>query len=160
MWKIWRDNFLFPMLGMTIIYLLCAVLLPLPVHKVNRCCSASECEVQYHHSVPRLSDSSLKIYYDELNHDFYLDQLPKDTEVKWGDLTAQDYMGLTDKLSSGRFVITVDRATHVTNSETKMTVAHETCHIKTWGTSEIDHGPKFQACMVNLATHGAFEGIW
>jgi hypothetical protein len=141
-----------------------AVLPPPPVHKVNKaCCSADACAIQHHHEKDartNLTDKQLKLWFDDLNHDYFLGQLPKDVEVKWGDLSAQNYMGLTQFFSNGEFIITVDRATHPTLSETKMTLMHEACHIKTWYVPELSHGPKFQNCMVNLATHGAFEGVW
>lgn len=159
----WQEKFLIA--TWVVILLAAVVLVPLPyyaVHKVNKaCCSADTCATEHHHGQPRprMANVELKAYYDELNHSYYLDQLPKGTKVQWGDLSAKDYMGLTQEFSDHEFVITVDRGTHPTGGQVKMTIAHETCHIKTWG-QDYEHGSKFQSCMVNLATHGAFEGVW
>lgn len=133
-----------------------------PVHNVNNCCSADECKIQHHHEKAAktpLTDSQLEIWYDGLNEDYFLGQLPK-ADVKWGDLTKPSYVGLTTLSYSGLFEITVDRSTNTTSAEAELTVAHEACHIKTWYVHELSHGPKFQNCMVNLANHGAFEGLW
>ena len=161
----WQEKFL--IVTWVLILLVAIILVPLPyyaVHKVNKaCCSAGACAIQHHHEKDartNLTDKQLKLWFDDLNHDYFLGQLPKDVEVKWGDLSAQNYMGLTQFFSNGEFIITVDRATHPTLSETKMTLMHEACHVKTWYVPELSHGPKFQNCMVNLATHGAFEGVW
>jgi len=137
------------------------------VHKVNngqtKCCSANECEIQHHHdkiAANSLTNEQLQLWYETLNEDYYLGQLPKETEVRWSDLTQRHYMGITERRPDKTFTIFVDRTTNPTWSETELTVAHETCHIKTWDVDEPSHGPKFQTCMVNLAVHGAFEGIW
>lgn len=137
----------------------------LPVHKVNNaCCSADACATQHHHEEKQytpLNDQNLQTLYGELNRDYFLGQLPKEVEVKWGDLTEQHWMGFTDKHPSGTFTITVDRATNPTWNAAYMTTAHETCHIAIWGgPPELTHGPRFQNCMVQLANKGAFEGIW
>ena len=48
------------------------------------------------------------------------------------------------------------------------TVLHESCHIKIWEKHERmgtpyagdEHGPEWQACMLDLAEQGAFKNIW
>ncbi|SRR6266550_2694574 len=134
-----------------------------PVQNVNKsCCSANECAAQHHHEKvanEAMTNRQLQRYYQQLNEDYYLGQLSKNVEVKWGDLTANNWMGYTEQRAGG-YVIIIDRATNPTSSGAFLTIAHETCHIKTWGQEVVSHGSKFQNCMVNLATHGAFEGSW
>ena len=92
------------------------------------------------------------------NEDYFFNRLPKNVEVHWSDLPTAE--GETIKHLDGSWSIIIDRATNPTSGEVGMTIAHETCHVATWGQEESVHGSKFQNCMVNLATHGAFEGIW
>lgn len=135
-----------------------------PVQKVNKqCCSANECAKEHHHEKIAneiITNRQLQLFYDDLNQDYYLGQLSKNVEVKWGDLTANNWVGYTESRTGGGYLMIIDRATNPTAGEAYLTVAHETCHIKTWGQQVESHGSKFQNCMVNLATHGAFEGLW
>lgn len=156
---------LFGGLVLTIIYLAILFLFPLPVHKPNKetkCCSSAICAAEHHHEKRAVyTDAYLQAWYANFNELYFFDQLPKVVEVSWGDLTAQGDMGLTQRRSDGSFLITIDRKTNSTESTAKMTLAHETCHVAVpTGTELDDHGPRFQKCMVNLATHGAFADIW
>src|SRR6267142_2731649 len=158
----WKEKLIIGVFVCMLLTLLWAISLPFtgrlngPVHNVNNCCSANECAAQHHHEKEAklpLTDNQLQLWYDSLNEDYFLGQLPK-TEVKWGDLTKPGYVGLTTLDFSGQFKITVDRLTNPTRAEAEITIAHESCHIKTWYATELSHGPKFQNCMVNLANHG------
>lgn len=145
-----------------VIVCLVIVLLPTPVHKPNKCCSADACAIQHHHEkIARVyTDEQLQAWYDGFNEEYFSNRLQK-AEVKWDDLTAKNDMGLTERRPDGSILITLDRATNNTRKTAQWTVAHETCHVAVPAGLEFeDHGPKFQNCMVNLATHGAFADIW
>jgi hypothetical protein len=142
----------------------CLLDISLPVHSLNQCCSANECAIYHHHGKSAdhvFTDAQLQAWYESFNEIYFFSQLPKNVEVKWGDLTAKDYMGLTTRRLDGSILITIDRAMNPARRTAAATVAHETCHVAVpLGTEFEDHGEKFQACMVNLAVHGAFTDIW
>jgi hypothetical protein len=140
---------------------------PRDVHKVNpACCSATECATQHHHDVPMpvdvpLTDQQLQSWYAGFNEEYFDDKLPKDTVIAWADLTARKYMGSTVCDVLGKNCrIQIDQFTNKTPRTTRMTIAHETCHVATWGQDKIDHGMYFQNCMRQMANKGAFENIW
>jgi len=134
--------------------------------KSVQCCSANECATQHHHDAhkdsiyPRMTNKQLNMWYADANEQFFLDQLPKDTLVEWGDLTAIRDMGLTSKRADGTFSILLDRGTNTNFRVARLTEFHEICHVKTWAQEFDDHGIKFRACMLQLAEEGAFEGLW
>ena len=41
-----------------------------------------------------------------------------------------------------------------------MTLYHEQCHVKLWGSVKDAHGKEFQSCMHDLAAKGAFDELW
>ena len=136
------------------------------VHKKSHpCCSAKACAEQHHHektsevSNAPFTDQELQAWYEGFNADYFINQLPKNVRVVWGDLTPSELMGLTERSDAG-FLITIDRKTNPTKRGAEWTAVHELCHVKTWEAHELDHGPKFQSCMIQLADKGAFEGIW
>jgi hypothetical protein len=118
-----------------------------PVHKVTNI------------SVP--SNAQLQGWYREVNRAYFKNELPERTTVVWADLVGiyQD-MGQATPHPDGTWLITIDRATNVTEGEAKLTEAHEICHVATHGQEFDAHGPKFETCMVQLANQGAFKGLW
>ena len=100
------------------------------------------------HERRRLSEY-LQSMYQELNKQFFDNALPT-TRIEWSDLTDKHYIGETYQESDGSFVILVDRATNLFDSDLSDTVAHETCHTVTWRREEDPHGPLFQACMASI----------
>src|SRR6266481_6001469 len=144
-----------------LLLIIAAVSLPVPVQKVNKsCCSANECAAQHHHekAAEILTNEHLYAWYAGFNESYFFNRLPKNVDIHWASLPKA--MGETVKHDDGSWTITIDRETNLTRGEVVLTIAHETCHIATWGSEFDSHGPKFQNCMVNLAAHGAFEGLW
>lgn len=93
--------------------------------------------------------------YQELNKQFFENALPT-PRFEWADLTNADAMGQTFQENDDSFVIQVDRNAHFSfwiDDELRDTVAHETCHVATWGAKEDAHGPEFQACMARVKAH-------
>lgn len=113
----------------------------------------------------RTTSDSLTYDYKEFNEDYFLGQLPRDTEVVYGNLTQLNDMGYTWKDDAGRFHITVDKETNPVERQARMTLLHEACHVEV-ETHKLNrdpfdaHGIEFQNCMVNLAEHGAFRDLW
>ncbi len=112
------------------------------------------------------STNLLQQAYKDFNEQYFMNQLPKDTIVVYGDLTAQHHIGLSWQDGEGRYHIVVDRATNPTENTAFITLFHESCHIKD-DIREDDkktdfdaHGSSFQNCMVNLAQRGAFSTLW
>lgn len=117
-------------------------------------------------AVPRTAlkddDLNLQSYYAGYNETLFMDQLPKNTVVRWGDLTGMPGngdMGDTFELG-GASLIVVDRTTNPTSRGALMTLIHEMCHVKTNGKEFDVHGPKFQGCMLDVAEQGGFRGLW
>jgi hypothetical protein len=139
-------------------------------HPVNKKCdcgnicstTSSHCELKecpkHKTAGEPLSNKQLQAWFDGLNEEYFMSRLPR-AAVTWGDLTILKDMGVTMH-PEGNFIIIIDRDTNRTKSTTEETISHETCHVATWDLEMDAHGPKFQACMVNLANKGAFEGIW
>lgn len=109
------------------------------------------------------AQQDLQYMYEVYNEEYFDNKLPKDTKVIYTtpipDAMAQ---GETFKIGDS-YVIWIDA--HYDNSMgvASETELHEMCHVKLpWDIPDgIDgHGPKFQACMHNLADQGAFEGLW
>lgn len=97
----------------------------------------------------RRTPEYLQSVYRELNERFFGNTLPT-ARFEWADLTGEDAMGLTFQENDDSFVIQVDRKTNFSfwiDDELRDTVAHEACHIATWGAEQDAHGPGWQACM-------------
>ena len=98
--------------------------------------------------------------YNTFNRDYFLGQLPKNANVRWTDLSLQQDMGMTWIDEAGVRQIRIDRKTNPVLRQAQLTLLHEMCHIKTDGRELDNHGIKWQACMVNLAEHGAMHDLW
>jgi hypothetical protein len=114
---------------------------------------------------PRLTDERLQGWFDFWNTTLWEGKLPP-TSVRWGDLTAQNDMGhtLCHSTDEGwRCSIVIDRDTNPVERSAKFTLLHEMCHVAvdTSSASEFDeHGPKFQACMLQLGKDGVLKDLW
>lgn len=98
--------------------------------------------------------------YANFNHDYFLGQLPANVNVEWANLGLQNDMGMTWVDESGIRQIRIDRKTNPVIRQAQLTLLHEMCHIKTDGREFDVHGIKWQACMVDLAEHGAMHDLW
>lgn len=106
-------------------------------------------------------DAMLQQWYGTINEEYLANTLPKNTQVRWGDLASKHDMGLTVQRADGSYLIVIDRATNPTWSSALLTEYHEICHIVVPITTlDNDHGPKFQACMLGFAKAGAFKDLW
>lgn len=110
-----------------------------------------------------ISNEKLNSWYRGYNEEYFANQLPKNTVVKLGDLTPQDDIGMSQILPNGNWIIIIDRAKNPSPVQARMTLLHESCHVRTYirGMAEFEvHGDKFQACMLQLAHQGAFKELW
>jgi hypothetical protein len=101
--------------------------------------------------------------YAIFNQDYFLDQLPTKVNILWADMTNQDLkgdMGATWIDEAGVRQIRIDRKTNPVSRQAELTLLHEQCHIKVYGRELDMHGIKWQACMVDLAEHGAMHDLW
>lgn len=105
------------------------------------------------------TNEQLQHWYEGVNEEYFANKLPKDTVVRWADLTPLKDMGATNRRMDGVFVILIDPVQNPNKRVAALTAYHEICHIA--AASEFNsHGQKFQACMLHLAEVGAFENLW
>jgi hypothetical protein len=98
----------------------------------------------------------------------YFDDMPVVVDVQYGDLTDNDQMGVTIPRTGGGYLIVIDQKTNPILKIADGTLVHEMCHVKlnsikdlAVGSNELDnHGPSFQACMLDIAAKGGFKDIW
>jgi len=134
-----------------------------PRFQAVSCCGSSVCEQQGHHIAHKKTETPFPEdewpkWYAGYNEQFFLNQLPANTAVHWADLTPLGDMGYTMK-HENKYEILVDRELHPTGKQARATLLHEMCHLRTWDKS-LEDGLEFQRCMVDIAAHGAFQGIW
>ena len=89
--------------------------------------------------------------YAELNEKVFENRLPP-ARLEWANLLP-DAMGTTQE-HDGSFLICVDRRSHfLDDAELEDTVAHEACHVATFGKETDPHGALWQACMAHVKAH-------
>lgn len=106
----------------------------------------------------QLTDKQLKRWYSFYNRTLFDSNLPGDTRVTFSDLTEE--LGDTSTDADAVRHIRIDRQTNPVPRQAQLTLIHEQCHIKTEGQELDPHGPKFEACMLSVATLGGFKGLW
>lgn len=112
-------------------------------------------------TVQQMTQRDLDAWYDWYNESFFLNQLPKNTEIRWADLTQNHDMGETFcDLEHKTCRILLDRETNRVPRTAQWTLVHELCHIKVPSGRELEHGPLFQQCMIDVAVRGGFRDIW
>ena len=99
---------------------------------------------------------NLKAWYDGYNEQYFLNQLPANAIVEYGDIGND--LGITFK-DGGKFHIIISKYFNRAPNTAHETLLHEICHVHTWGKEFDAHGPKFQACIDNLYQAGAFNGL-
>ena len=117
------------------------------------------------HAHPRaaqanVTQSRLQNDYALFNGAWFGGKLPDDTSVVYDQVPdGRDVVGLTN-WDGTRFVIYIVPRYNLAQSTADETVLHEMCHVFTWNREVIDHGPRFQQCMLDLADDGALAHIW
>lgn len=106
---------------------------------------------------------TLKQFYDGYNEQYFMNQLPADTTVVYGD-PGQDRMGVTLPAGDQAFQIIISKKFNPSTKEALATLLHEMCHVKMnvyHIPTDLDgHGPNFTAEMRRLAAAGAFDELW
>lgn len=106
------------------------------------------------------TNAQLQRWYEGVNEEYFANKLPKDTTIKWADLTPLKDMGTTMRRSDGGFAILLDPVQNPNKRTAALTAYHEMCHVAVPVSSFEEHGAKFQACMLHLAEVGAFKDLW
>lgn len=103
--------------------------------------------------------SDLSKIYNDNNSDYFDNKLPRNIDVQWANLTDQNDIGLSWISADGVSHIRIDKKTNPVLRQARLTMFHEECHLKT-GIEIEEHGPKWRACMFDLASRGAFDDLW
>lgn len=104
--------------------------------------------------------------YQEFNRAWFDNKLPSDTTIVYVSIPTWDKIGNTDRRvnanGSVHFTLFVNAYYDRDVRESEFTELHEMCHIReSLDGDEFDsHGPKWQACMLQLAMNGALENLW
>jgi hypothetical protein len=110
------------------------------------------------------TDANLRQWYAGFNESKFYGELPDNTEVVWADLREFEAMGMTVPEGPG-FKIELDPHYIQAPTTAQETLIHEMCHVEDSYVEHDDedsftHGPKWEACMIRVAVHGGFRGIW
>ena len=104
-------------------------------------------------------------FYGAINDNYYEGKLPPISFEFVKDL--KDYWGNPVMASTSRqapFHMKMDARLKDMPPVAIETLYHETCHVELESTNRVDplddHGPNFQACMLDKAERGAFRDIW
>jgi maltodextrin utilization protein YvdJ len=104
--------------------------------------------VRYALGRERLRYADLHAQYQQLNHDYFADEL-EDAQVEWGHLN--DALAMTYVGDAGGTRIVLDVDSNTSDSDVLESLQHESCHVQTLqlvqSTQQDSHGPLFQKCM-------------
>lgn len=102
----------------------------------------------------------LRKWYAEINEQYFLNALPKDTVIAYGD-PGGTAMAITFKDQAGKFHIVLGKEFFAAGVVAKETLVHEACHVASWNVHDsLDgHGLEWHRCMERLYREGAFEDI-
>jgi|ERR1051326_7635737 predicted SprT family Zn-dependent metalloprotease len=102
----------------------------------------------------------LRKWYTQINEQYFLNALPKDTVIAYGD-PGETAMAVTFKDQQGRFHIVMGKEFYGAGVVAKETLLHESCHISVWNVHDsLDgHGLAWHQCMERLYREGAFEDV-
>ena len=103
----------------------------------------------------------LDSWYAGYNHEYFQDELPK-TVVITKTLNDDRFMALTF-YENGAYHIALNPKYNFSTKIERENLLHEMCHIRIFVEHDEefeDHGPKWQACMLELAKKGAFADLW
>lgn len=109
------------------------------------------------------SDRTLKRWYNFINHNFFLDELPSNVCVRWSNDEDDEegfeekYFGLAQLAVDGRhkYEIVMSRKMNAPAATRLTSLAHEMVHIAT--ELRDNHGPVFSAWHRKLTARGFFE---
>lgn len=109
-----------------------------------------------------ITNVELQDWYRRYNEEYFGNALAKDVVVRYADLSKEGNIGKTvpKELNGTKHDrILIDRETNVTDNQVQLTLLHEMCHEQDL-TENVEDGPKWGACMLRLASEGAFQGLW
>lgn len=109
------------------------------------------------HAFGGIPDADLTHFYEAANDSYFDGKLPKNLIVY--DTNMPGRLGQTSADGSS-FRIDINLALNPSPKESRLTLYHEMCHIYTWQAEDDKHGPRWVACMHNLALQGAFDDLW
>jgi len=111
------------------------------------------------HPDVNIKDAGLKSWYDFYNEKLFDNSLAKNVKVRYANLDKHGNIGeLNTRLFSGD-VIRIDPALNVTDEQVRFTLIHEMCHEK-FRREDVEDGPLWQSCMIDIAQRGGFQGLW
>jgi hypothetical protein len=102
------------------------------------------CGARYAYARESLRGVDLDGWFQEDNARFFGGEL-QPVRVRWGDLRAEGYLGVTQGNSRGLEIV-LDRNELRTEADARAVLHHELCHVSTFD-EEPTHGPEFQECM-------------
>jgi hypothetical protein len=95
----------------------------------------------------------LRRAYLAYNRRYFGGRLPKDLDLTWEQLPA-NLLGYQE----GDYKIAINAKLHRADVLWRSTLIHEMTHLELG--HRVQHGPKFQKRMRELAAAGAFDGLW
>jgi hypothetical protein len=102
------------------------------------------CGARYAYARESLRKTDLEAWYQEDNAKYFAGEL-ESVRVRWGDLRAEGYLGVTQGNSRGLEIV-LDRNELRTEADARDVLHHEICHVSTLDEMPM-HGPEFQECM-------------
>jgi hypothetical protein len=116
------------------------------------------------------TDGILYGEFVEYNKDYFDNKLPY-TTFEYTDIIEKDgsHESMADVVrGTSEYHVRVDKRFNPILKTADISLLHELCHIKLDTSGELPltvsdddaHGPKFQQCMVDLATRGALHDLW
>jgi SprT-like family len=121
----------------------------------------------------RMTEKQAKTFYYATRSAYFAGELPSNIEIKFVKnlfndplqkrVVAQTKCQRDDKGSLTSCLIELDWDYNNYETGVAMVLFHEECHIRLWHRNlkiEDQHGPEFQACMLDLAQQGAFNAYW
>jgi len=102
--------------------------------------------------------TDLRAFYAGANQAYFGGQLPEDITIDLAE-TDPKIMASTTKTASGDFIIHLNKRTVPVRRTSYTSLLHEMCHVKTWDETINFHGPKWQACMLQVDAQGANRRI-
>jgi SprT-like family len=117
-------------------------------------------------AVSPLTIGQLKAHFKADNDEFFNGALPGNVEFNYEERNPQ-YEASTLKEKDGHYRISLNPVYATSQRHIDYLLLHELCHVKTWdeSTRHTDiwgdkmHGPKWQACMLQIDAAGGFRRL-
>jgi predicted SprT family Zn-dependent metalloprotease len=100
---------------------------------------------RYAYGRESLRRADLGAWYQEDNAKYFGGEL-QPAHVRWGDLRAENAVGMTRTTGFSYLQIVLDRYELRTEADARRILRHEICHVATFD-EEALHGAEFQKCM-------------